>query len=176
LLFTFFLGFGIARANELSDAISALQARYDSEIKALEAGKDAAIGQARERYLADLSSAERTSGAQGKLQEVAAITKEKENVAKGPLAPAFPNQLPAALTRNRNDYLAAGARVQRDFAARQERVNSDVLRTLTSYESKAKTGKRQRNFGRDCALQTADAFATASGLARRQPAVVRTYS
>ena len=59
LLFAFFLGFGIARADELSDAISALQAKYDSEIKALEAAKEAALGQARERYLADLSSAER---------------------------------------------------------------------------------------------------------------------
>ena len=126
------------RANELSNALSALRAKYDNELKAVQMAKDGTLTQARDRYLSELMRAERTSGAQGKVEEVAAIAKEKENVAKGPLAPAFPNQLPTSLTRARNDYLAAAARIHRDFAPRQQRLDADALRTLTAYETKAK--------------------------------------
>ena len=124
-------------AQELAPELAPLVAKHKADIAALDAQKDAAIARVQQTYLAALDGAERTATTAGKLEVFAAITKEREALQSGLMAPALPEGLPKILQSARKAYLDGTARVTAYVQPRQKAIDADYLRTLAGLQARA---------------------------------------
>ena len=126
-----------ASAQTLAPELAPAEAKYKSDITALDAQRAAALAQARRSHAAALDAAEKTATASGNLAAVAGITKEREALTRDLMAPNFPDALPKTLQTTRKAYLDAAARIRASDASRRSAIAADYLRALASLQSKA---------------------------------------
>ena len=124
-------------AQDLAPELAPLVAKHKADLAALDAQKAAAIARAQQPYLAALDSAEKTATTAGALEVVATITKEREALKTGLMAPALPEGLPKTLQPARKSCLDATARVSADAGPRQRAIDAEYLRALAALQPKA---------------------------------------
>jgi hypothetical protein len=123
-------------AQTLAPEIAPLAAKYDADIKSLDASRTAAVSRIQQLYLADLNAAEKTATAAGKLSEVAAILKAREAVSTQSAVLAPPTGMSKAQEKRHADYFASLATVDREFAPRYEAKIVEYLRNLAMVRSR----------------------------------------
>ena len=84
-------------AQDLAPELAPLVAKHKADLAALDAQKAAATARVQQTYVAALDGAEKTATVAGNLAVVAAITKEREALKTGLMAPALPEGLPKTL-------------------------------------------------------------------------------
>ena len=99
-LLTFALATAL-HAQDLAPELAPLVAKHQADLAALDAQKAAATTRAQQPYVSALDGAEKTATTAGALEVVAAISKEREALKSGLMAPAFPEGLP----KNPHSYL-----------------------------------------------------------------------
>jgi hypothetical protein len=117
--------------------LAPLVAKHKADLAALDAQKAAAMARAQQPYVAALDSAEKTATTAGTLEVVAAITKEREALKSGLMAPAWPEGLPKTLQPARKACLDGIARVSVDTGPRQKAIDAEYLRALAALQPKA---------------------------------------
>src|SRR3989442_555616 len=82
-----FLAVALASIDILAQAtapeLAPLAAKYEADIKALDAARVEALSRAQQQYLDALTATEKTSGLSGNLAAVAAIHKDRDSLNKG---------------------------------------------------------------------------------------------
>ena len=126
----------LALAQTLAPEIAPLAAKYDADIKSLDASRTAARAHLQRTYLADLDSEEKTATTSGKVAEVAAILKSREIVSTQPSEAKPPSGLSKAQEKRYTDYFSSLAAVDREFAPRYQVKTADYLRSLASIGSR----------------------------------------
>ena len=112
-------------------ALTALSAKYEADIVAINKGRDDALITARAPYLATLAAAEQKATAAGKLDVMKAIIEEKEAINTGATLAPVPNAtLPKDLGAARGNYLRETARLTTSTAPRLVALQSAYLRDL----------------------------------------------
>ena len=124
-------------AQDLAPELAPLAAKYKAALAALDAQKAATLARVQQTYGIALDAAEKTATTAGSIEAIAAITKEREALKSGPLAPAWPENLPKALQAARKAFLDGAARVSADETPRRKAVDADYLRALASLQPKA---------------------------------------
>src|SRR5678815_979659 len=119
-------------AQDLAPELAPLVAKHKADLAALDAQKAGAIARAQQPYVAALDSAEKTATTAGALEVVATITKEREALKTGLMAPALPEGLPKTLQPARKSCLDATARVSADAGPRQRAIDAEYLRALAA--------------------------------------------
>ena len=127
----------LLRAQDLAPELAPLAAKYKADIAALEAQKSAALARAEQTYSTALDGVEKTATAAGKLEVVAAVTKERESIKGGLMAPALPSELPKSLGPARKAYMDAAARAAAEIIPKRRAANAEYLRALASLQPKA---------------------------------------
>ena len=116
--------------------IAALVAKYETDVRTVDSARSAAAATLQAKYLADLTNAETTASANGKVGEAAAIVKTRAAVAAGHPEAASRTGLPAPLQKRHADYLASLAASEHEFSPRYSRLSSEYLRSLATVESR----------------------------------------
>jgi hypothetical protein len=124
-----------ALAQTLAPELAPLAAKYDADVKTLDAAHAAAAATVRQKFLADLAAAEKSASDRGKVDEAAAILKARQAVAGDSNSQPIPGLSPS-LQKRYADYLDALAATEREFAPRYQRIKSDYLRSLAGVEER----------------------------------------
>src|SRR5712671_4641787 len=101
---------GALHAGEEAPELVPAAAKYKADLAAFEAQKTAAVARVQQQYFGALDGAEKTATTAGGVEIVAAISREREAVKSGLMAPAFPPDLPKSLQMARKSYLDRMAR------------------------------------------------------------------
>ena len=127
----------LARAEELVPELKGPAQDRERDIAALEPQKTAAVAAAQAPYLAALDSADQAAMSGGKVNNVASIAREREQLQKGGMAASLPPDLPRSVDPARRTYLAAIAKIDADFTKRRTVVDGNYLQKLASLQFKA---------------------------------------
>jgi hypothetical protein len=128
---------GTLHAQDLAPQLAPLVAKHQADQAALDAQKATTLARVQQPYVAALDGAEKTATSAGALEVVAAITKEREALKSGLMAPAFPEGLPKNLQSTRKAFLDGTARASAEQAPRQKAIDADYLRALAALQPKA---------------------------------------
>lgn len=122
---------------ELLPEIAGFAQTYKTESSDVAAQKTVALDRTKPPYLAALDAADKAATASGNVAAVAAIAREREQVAKGGMGQSMPSELPKNLGSYRRSYLSSRERVDAEFAQRQKAADATYLRNLATLQTKA---------------------------------------
>ena len=125
-------------------ALSALIAKYQADVKAMNNARDGARTLAKKNYLTALDDAEAKVSAAGNTDGLKAVVEEKQTIAGGGAFAPQPNTaLPRDLINARSTYLRETAQLGQSTAPRLKQLQGDYLRNLAAMEVKARSIKNQ---------------------------------
>lgn len=120
-----------------SSELAQLAAKYKADTAALDTQKTAAVARVAQTYSTALDGAEKIETTAGRVQAIAAITKERADMKADAMDTNFPSNLPTTLRTARKNYLEGVGRADIDAGQRQQRLSVDYLRTLATLQTRA---------------------------------------
>ncbi len=114
------------------------QAQYKAVVEKIEAQKLTAIAKAAKSYLSALAAEEKKALNAGKVDIVAAITKERSAALSGEPATELPAEIPSGMRikNARKSSLSSLKRVQTDYSKRRGKLDADYLKYLSKLHAK----------------------------------------
>ena len=123
-------------AQELLPEIASKAQKHRAETAALTEQRTVALARIQQAYFLSLTSAEKAALDAVQFPAVAAVTKEREDVIAGKIAPAAPVDLPKSLHSARKSFVDSAARVTTEYVPRQQRIDAGYLRQLANLQPK----------------------------------------
>lgn len=120
---------------QVASPLKPLTDKYEVDRKALVDWAETQLKPARDRYIAALTTAQKSAAAALKTGDLAAITAELQGVQAGILLPDAPPDLPHALAPHRRAYVSTAATVQRTVLPRQRELQAKYLKSLQTLEA-----------------------------------------
>ena len=150
----------VVPAQDFAPELVPLVTQHQTALAALDAQRTAAVARVQQTYLAALDSAEKSATTAGTIEVVAAITKEREALKSGLMAPVMPEGLPKTLQPIRKAYFDGTARVAAEASPRQKALDTDYLRALAALQQRA-AGKPE--LAKQIAAEKEKLFASVGG-------------
>lgn len=130
------LAAGQAQSPPLPVEIASAAAEHVQVVKTIDAAREAAAAGLKERYLAALAAAEMAAAKLGKVEEAAALLKVRSTIQAGSELRTPPRGTPPGQRRRYAAYFESLDRMEREFAPRYEKADSDYLKDLTAIEAR----------------------------------------
>lgn len=121
---------------EMAPEIVPVWGKFKTAIDLLNAARSAAVSKLQEKYLAELKAAEKDAIDRGNLTAVGSIMKERENLVANSLEEKPAEDLPKTLARGHALQISSMATLDQDFSLRFQKARGDLLRDITSLETR----------------------------------------
>jgi hypothetical protein len=127
---------GSAGPQELDPLLAPHANKYGEEIRALQAARKAHMTQVTTAYLQHLDAAIKAAAQDAATQAI--LKKERDGVASGLLAPAYPVGLPEETAAARKAFFAGVGKAAHDFATAKKKLDEAYLKVLAGLAKQAK--------------------------------------
>lgn len=126
-----------------SEQLKSLTANYEVQRTNLTSMSEAQVKAPRDRYLADLTAAQKAAVAATRTTDLAAISAEMDAIQKSALPENAPPDLPKTLLQDRRALVSAQSAATRTLVPKKRDLASAYLRSLVALEESARRAKDQ---------------------------------